>query len=234
MSRLANERQRLYAQPDDSPGMVRAMLVGLRSGRDWDAVQSLLQGLQDELELPAPAVSVSVTEGFLVWLSLAEPVSLQVATDFLNGLQRRYLAEVPGQRCKLHPVAAGELPDVPSLDETSGLWSAFIDPGMGSMFRDGTGLDIPPNPDRQADMLAALRPIGRAEFAQALARLLPSGEPASVAEKAVPLRSTAAIGQNFTHPETFLLAVMNDDSVELRDRIRAARALLQARHAIST
>jgi len=43
-------------------------------------------------------------------------------------------------------------------------------------------------------------------------------------------QSTLEVGNNFTDPKAFLLAVMNDASASSRDRIEAARALLPYCH----
>lgn len=255
MSKLIEQLQRLYApatcvSSEDpgaplalcgSDGKVRTLVVGILRGGDWGAVAALYEGLQADLELPAPAISVSPTAGFQVWLSLAEPVAAAQAAAFLQALRRRYLAELPAGRLTLQPLAgeaAGRVARVPAPDPASGKWSAFIDPSMGSMFADGPGLEIAPNPDRQADMLAGVRSIAAKDFQRAF-ELLTSADaagddaaPGAAASGQGPLaaagraRSTLTVGGNFTDPKAFLLAVMNDPSASAKDRIRAARALL--------
>lgn len=245
MSRLIEQLQRLYApmpapqeEDPDAPlalcgadGRVRTLVVGIARGSDWAAVAALLEGLQADLELPAPAVSVSPTAGFQVWLSLAEAVAAADAAAFLEALRRRYLAELPAARLSLQPLAgeaASRVARVPALDADSGKWSAYIDPSMGSMFVDGPGLEIAPNPERQAEMLAAVKSIAVKDFQRAFASLAAA---TAAVDEAVPAaagraRSTLTLGGNFTDPKAFLLAVMNDPAASAKARIRAAKALL--------
>lgn len=245
MSKLIEQLQRLYAptaapleEDPDAPlalrgadGRVRTLVVGIERGSDWTTVAALYEGLQADLELPAPAVSVSPTAGFQVWLSLAEPVAAEDAAAFLEALRRRYLAELPAARLHLQPLAgeaASRVARVPALDEASGKWSAFIDPSMGSMFVDGPGLEIAPNPERQADMLAAVKSIAAKDFQRAFTALAAAAEAMDDEAPATAggARSTLALGGNFTDPKAFLLAVMNDPAASAKARIRAAKALL--------
>lgn len=260
MSKLAEQLQRLFGLPDlapadllsacsggpapsfdlaDSTGAVRVMLIGIERPGDWASVAALYQGLQEDLDLPAPALSISARAGFQVWLVLAGPVPAGLACAFLHALRRKYLAEIPVDRVRLHPAAAdgaGRVSLVPAFDEASGKWSAFIDPGMGSLFVAEPGLDMAPNPDRQADMLAGIECMAVADFQRALARL--AGDDAGETEAArlaamtpaeilpVPARPALLAGQQFADPRSFLLAVMNDPAASTKQRIRAARALL--------
>lgn len=243
MSKLIEQLQRLYAptpgpleEDPDAPlallgadGRVRTLVVGIARGSDWAAVAALYEGLQADLELPAPAVSVSPTAGFQVWLSLAEAVAAEDAAAFLEALRRRYLAELPAARLHLRPLAGeAAVARVPALDADTGKWSAFIDPSMGSMFVDGPGLEIAPNLDRQADMLAAVKSIAAKDFQRAFAALAGGAATANdeAPDAAGSARSTLALGENFTDPKAFLLAVMNDPSASAKVRIRAAKALL--------
>lgn len=241
MSKLNEQLQRLYAPPAgtadiDAPlalvgadGRVRTLVVGLARGSDWPALAALYAGLQTELELPAPAVSVSPVAGFQLWLSLAEPLAAADAADLLEALRRRFLAELPAARVALLPAAgAAEVAPVPALDAASGKWSAFIDPSMGSLFADEAGLEFEPNLERQADMLAACRSITSRELARARALLADTAGEAlpAATEPTGRTRSTLAVGGNFSDPRAFLLAVMNDPSASAKDRIRAAQALL--------
>ena len=63
------------------------------------------------------------------------------------------------------------MPLVPALDETTGRWSAFIDPTMGSMFIEETWLEMAPARDKQAGMLAGVESIKAENFQLALASL---------------------------------------------------------------
>jgi len=104
MNKLESELQRLYFFPSqawlgaksesDNPhinlitatGLVRCLVISVKDGGAWQQVAALYQGIQDELELPAPAISVSVEDGYQIWFSLAEPVALQLAQDFMEGI----------------------------------------------------------------------------------------------------------------------------------------------------
>lgn len=121
MNRLDTELQRLYLPPQpatepqpagsslnsppaliDADGQVRALVLELASAAGWEAVAAIWQGLQNELELPAPAIAISGT-GYQVWLSLAEPVPLAQAREFLESLRRRWLAGIAPRHVRLLP-----------------------------------------------------------------------------------------------------------------------------------
>lgn len=217
-------------------GRVRTLVVAVDQAADWELLAALYQGLEEDLALPAPAVSVSAQAGYRLWLSLAGDVALAEARLFLEALQRKYLADLSPASLRLLP-DAGQAPLtlVPARHEASGKWSAFIDPSMGAMFVDEPGLEMAPNLERQADMLAGLDSIALADFRRALAILQGAAEtPAgSLEQPAIPappesgrIRSTLNVGNNFTDPKAFLLAVMNDPSATAGQRIKAARALL--------
>lgn len=247
MDKLIAELQRLYGlAPQAGPGLAaclaggpgldldlvgpdggaRALLVDFARAADWEDVARLCRGLQEDFELPAPALSVSAGAGFRVWLSLAEAVPAPRAAAFLDALRRRYLPELPAARVRLLPGGgpADRVGLAPALDAASGKWSAFIDPGLGSMFIDEPGLDMAPGPDKQADLLAGLASIRADDFERALAALL-AGEAATPAP-GVTAGGRLGLGGGFADPKSFLLAVMNDPSAGAGDRIRAARALL--------
>lgn len=249
MTQLNGELHRLYDLPGqptppegeefrrlalvNEAGLVRALILGVTRGSDWEAVAGLYLGLLEHLELPAPAVAVSASGGYQVWISLAEAVPLAEAQAFLEGLRRRYLAAIPASRLQLRPGPAPEtrfVATLPSLDEESGRWSAFIDPAMGSMFCDELGLDLAPNNARQADMLAGLASATPREWQRALAVLAEGAEAAGAPPPAtapVPAgAATLSLGGGFADPKAFLLAVMNDPAATSHDRIEAAKALL--------
>lgn len=220
-------------------GQVRLMRLNFRKARDWEAVAQLYQAVQDELDLPRPAISVSAESGFHLWFSLAVPISVGSARSFLEALRRRYLAEIPVAHIEFFPGddSAVGVTLVPALQRASGKWSAFIDPSMGSMFVEESGLDMAPNMERQADMLAALKSIKAEDFARAVELLLAPVEVASPmpalacgeSDASPVLRQSAGllgVGSNFTDPAGFLLAVMNDATVSASHRIEAAKALL--------
>lgn len=221
-------------------GRVRAMLVVFDKAGDWPAVAMLYQAVQDELDLPAPALSVSGRNGFRLWFSLAEPVPAAQAGRFLDGLRRRYLADIPAADLQFRPdggaAAAGPVlvKLTPALHLATGKWSAFIDPSLGSMFVDEPGLAMAPSMDRQAQILAGLECIKPAVFQRALERLqeqdamtvVGGPESAAALANAESGRRQIAVGSHFGDPESFLLAVMNDPSATTLERIRAAELLL--------
>ena len=227
-------------------GMARAMVVSFARATDWEQVANLYQALQDELDLPAPGVSVSGRKGYSLWFSLAEALPLAQMQAFLAALRLKYLADIPLAHLELQPDALAIKTLAPARHNTTGKWSAFIDPSMGSMFIVEPGLEMAPILDRQAGMLAGLKSIKTANFQRALSILqAPSeldGEPAlTLAEAAARLPtkvsrppdladgyrySKLGEGNTYADPRDFLLAVMNDSSVGVKQRIKAAKALL--------
>lgn len=269
MHSLIAERQRLFALPDqpmpdgegaeadlldlvDADGRVRTLVVGVAAATGWGPVAALCAGVDAELALPPPAVAVAGAAGFQVWFSLAEPVTLARAADFLAGLRARLLADVPDARLVLAPLPAGarSVRAVPALDAASGRWSAFIDPGLGGMFADEPWLDMAPGLAQQAELLAGVRSIATADFTRALACLAAAPEPdgtAVVPAMPAPMASLPfdlparaggdvgmppprpdglGVGSGFADPRSFLLAVMNDPTARAEHRIDAAKALL--------
>lgn len=268
MTRLQQELDRLYllrpakggaadpATPGliDAEGQVRAMLLTLAAPPDWPTLWRVWNGVQADLELPAPAIAVSGTDGHQLWFSLAEPVPAAQARDFLEALCRHYLADIKPARLRAMPAAglgpgqplqhADPVPAEVGSSGNSGHWSAFVAPDLAPVFADEPWLDLPPNPDGQAQLLARLQPIRPGDLAQALERLRPAAPmPAPLPKpgndaSANPARiATAAAAQNPTplaaagpwhDPRQFLLAAMNDEGVALGLRIEAAKALLQS------
>ena len=237
MDELIAELQRLYlAGPADAPaaallsmlrgeggasidllgpdGTVRALVIELDSGL-WTQAAQLYEGVQSELELPAPAVSVSGGKTYGLWFSFAVAVLLSRAETFAEGLRQRYLAEVPATRLTLHPRAPLQL--VPAhLGE--GRWSAFIDANLGSMFVDEPWLEMAPSLHKQAELLAGHASIKPDALERALGLLPAASANTAAADRQAPAGHHEPVG--------FLLAVMNDDSVETGLRIEAAKALL--------
>lgn len=215
-------------------GRVRALIVEFNDAADWPHAADLYQTVQDELDLPAPALGVAGR--YQLWFSLARAVPVAQAIAFLAALRARYLADLPAKRVGLHP-AAGTLARValtPERKAASGQWSAFIDPTLGSMFTDDPWLAMAPNPDKQAELLGALKSIAPAAFEAALG-VLQSAEPSDPApldaapatDRVAPCRRSALnVGSGYRDPQSFLLAVMNDTSASARHRIAAAKALL--------
>jgi len=225
-------------------GMVRSMAASFEKAADWEEVAKLYQAIQDDLELPAPAISISGHGGYTLWFSLTEAVAAPLVAAFLEALRLKYLAEMPLSRLTFLPAAKGPnlLRLVPALDETTGKWSAFIDPSMGGMFIDEPGLEMAPNMDRQADMLGRLESIKPPELLRAVEVMQTSDNADGIGTEAQPTPGASigdkqparqgatstglASGKYYTDPRKFLLAVMNDASAGTRQRIKAAKALL--------
>ncbi len=216
MNRLASELQRLYAPPPSASGKARALLLELARPADWGALGAVWRGVQAELQLPAPGIAVSGTDGLQLWFSLQQPVPATRAADFLARLQARYLPGVAPARVRL--LASATVPPVPAQDAASGNWSAFVAPDLAPVFVDTPWLDIPPGTDGQADLLARLESIKPGAFDAALHALRPEGGAAPV----------TAAGPDLD-PRRFLQDVLNDETVALALRIEAAKALLPQR-----
>lgn len=254
MNRLPSELHRLYAAqapgPDTAPealrlidgsGQVRAMVLSLARPADWPALAKVWQGVQVDLDLPAPAIAVSGTDAYQLWFSLAQPLPAAQALVFLESLRLRYLGDIKPQRVGLMPSLDGaSLPQwlhastVPAL-QASGYWSAFVAPELAPVFADEPWLETAPNPEGQSSLLARLSSIPLADFelalqglstAQASAPGAPASMPAAPDAVASPMGQRKAAAGPWLDPKSFLLEVMNNDAVELRLRIEAAKALL--------
>lgn len=233
MGRLHAELSRLYLCPPagdrdavddsrliDANGLTRALVLGLAQPADWDAMSRVWQGVQADLELPAPAIAVCGADGYQLWFSLVQPVTVAQAHDFLERLRLRYLSTVAPRRITLSPGPAGHTRLVPALQADTGQWSAFVSSDLAAVFADDPSLDLPPGEDNQADLLSRLKSMKPAELEAALERLQPEE---TLPPASAPSTKTRHAPQD---PRSFLQAVMNDASVPLALRIEAAKALL--------
>lgn len=239
MTSLQLELQRLYGLQDDAvtglsrdasdqvefQGLTRAMVLELARPADWAALSAVWAGVQIDLGLPAPAIAVNGKDGVQLWFSLVKPVFVSRAAAFVDALRRRYLGDIAPVRVALRPALEAtsarplHVAPVPSLQADSGLWSAFVASDLVSMFADEPGLDMPPNPDGQAELLSPLKSIPPMEFELAFQQLRPAAVVA-------PASSAAAEAAGTLEPRQFLLDVMNNESLDLALRIEAAKALL--------
>lgn len=239
MSRLNTEFARLYGTPDTQlpADAVKAMVLELARPADWSVLATVWRAVQRALELPAPAIAISGHDGLQLWFSVAQPVRSSEAADFLAALRQQYLAAVPDSRVGLYPshaaLAAGNAAPartVPAVDAHTGYWSAFVSADLASVFGEEPWLDIPPNRDQQADILSRISPITPPQWQEALVRLdaVPHKEESSAAAVAVTLAAPLGpVGDmQAQSAKAFLVRVMNDPSVAMRDRIEAAKALL--------
>ncbi|WP_342620241.1 hypothetical protein [Rhodoferax sp. GW822-FHT02A01] len=241
MSTLQAELARLYGQASepradaagmvDVSGQVRALVLELARPADWTALSAVWRGVQADLDLPAPAIAVNGNDGYQLWFSLADPVTVADAHTFLEALRKRYLDAVPVARISLFPAmdeGVGTLrqaPPVPAQQPQTGHWSAFLAPDLASIFVEEPWLEREPSQEAQAGVLAGLQSIKPAEFRSVLQQLR------SVSAVAAPVASSTMAPASSTQagnlqPRQFLLDVMNNPGVELHLRIEAAKALL--------
>lgn len=241
MSTLHAELHRLYlldapgSAPDTaepclvaSDGTVRAMVLELARPAEWGILSAVWRGVQTDLELPAPAIAVSGVDAYQLWFSLSVPVPAPQAHAFLEALRVRYLSTVAPARISLLPATDIAEPTetlharlIPALQKETGMWSAFVTPDLASIFSDEPWLDLPPNPDAQANVLSHLESIKPAIFQAVLKQISPSvsAAPTGVAPASPPQ-------EGGLDPFQFLQDVMNNPAIELSHRIAAAEALL--------
>lgn len=151
-----------------STGASRALVLDFpRAAGDlhWTRLCEVANALQQELTLPAPAVSVDGGSHFSLWLSFAQPVPLARLRQFHAMLHRAYFADQD-----LAPNATiVEVP--PCLHRATGLWAAFINPAMGASLAEDLGLEMPPPISAQAAFLQGLDSIADEDFKRAFERL---------------------------------------------------------------
>jgi hypothetical protein len=186
------------------------------------------QGVQMELELPAPAIAVSGQDGLQLWFSLETAIPADRARAFLEALRVRFLAHINPARVRAWPTPDepprhAEL--VPALQADTGNWSAFVAPDLAAVFSGTPWLDVEPGEEGQAALLRALQPMTPAAFDEALAgmRATAPHAPAPAPAHSTPPEPAETPEQD---PRRFLLRVMNDETTPLALRIEAAKALL--------
>lgn len=205
MNRLQAELQRLY-------GEGRTAVLELAGTGGWAELAKVWQGVQADLELPAPAIAVNGADAYQLWFSFAAPVSAEEAERFLAAVRTRYLRDVPPGRVRfdLQPGA------MPPFQRGPDRWSAFVTQDLAALFDEGPWLDMPPGTEAQADLLSRLQGMPPDTVQRALLRLKPATGAA--------MPSPQERGQD--DPGSFLLRVMNDAGVDMHLRIEAAKALL--------
>lgn len=239
MNTLHAEFRRLYLTDDsnspnpsgeqpsltDPAGRVRALVLELARPADWNELSTVWQGVQADLQLPAPAVAVSGVDGYQLWFSLAQSVSVAQALAFLESLRLRYLSALAPERIGLMPSTTRHARVVPAQQSDTGRWSAFVSPDLAAIFSDAPWLDVCPSPEAQANVLSRLVSIAPAAFQAALDRMAPAAEQPVGGTDKQPVAEPASHG-NGLDPQRFLRDVMNDPAVALHLRIDAAKALL--------
>ena len=251
MSRLSAELHRLYGNPSPLAAGDTTRCVVLRCPRPgaWPTLRPLWQGVQAELDWPAPAIVVDGVDAIELWFSFQQPLPEEQALALGWALCSRFGSESPTPRTQVHVQAgSADTPGLPPMERLPGQWSAFVAPDLAAVFADDPWLDMPPGDDAQAELLVPLRSL----TPEALARLLPNepAAPSGVAARTLvaasgsrELFATAspggashpvpAVTGGFTWPnpgprsaQAFLQQVMNDASVPLQWRVEAAKALL--------
>lgn len=157
-------------------GRIRTLLIPFTkmAGGDeaghWSLLCKVANALQTQLGLPAPAVSISGADGYGLWLSLETAVSPTLARQFQQLLRTAYFPDIG----LADDAALLDLP--PFFNPASGMWAAFIHPGLGASFADESGLDMAPPFAGQAALLEGLQSISPAQFQHAINVLQPARE----------------------------------------------------------
>ena len=222
MNRLQTELHRLFdatGTPAEGPlrllddqGRVRALVLEVTGPPDGAALLRLWQGVQAELDWPAPAPAVQGRDALQLWFSLAQPLPAAQARALGQALQQRWLGDLAPRRVRCWPRADEHTAPVPQPQGDSGNWSAFVAPDLLPLFADTPWLDLPPGDEGQAQLLAPLRSISPDRVAAPLP-----------VQAEAPVHAPAVAGSD---PRQFLLAVMNDADAPLALRVEAAKALL--------
>lgn len=166
-------------------GKVRAAVLAFpynlnqQEGQHWNRLCEVANELQSRFSLPAPAVSVSGDGGYCLWLSLESPAPAGLVQEFVNLLHAAVMPDIDAP-------AASPPPLPPCPHPATGKWSAFIHPGMGASFADGSGLEVAPPLPGQVAFLEGLHAIPAAQFTDLLGRLRApqeTGAPAAATQR---------------------------------------------------
>ena len=212
-------------------GHTRTLVIAVARSADWPHVAALYQALQDDPGTARPGPRRHRQAGF--------PTMVLPGRSGTAG-PGRGLPECPApalpERTRRQPVpapsrapTAARWTGSPAFQAATGLWSAYIDPTMGSMFAEDGGLPMAPNPHGQADLLAGLSSIKPDDFQRARERLGTAPGTAADTRQATPPAPQGKLnlaGGTFADPRDFLLAVMNDPGASPELRVEAAKALL--------
>ncbi len=157
-------------------GMTRALCIPFQkppsgpSDQHWTDLCQLANALQQDLALPAPAVSISGSQGFGLWLSLASPIPVALAQRFLEQVCAAY---APGMAVR-GDAASAEVELPPCLHPLTGRWAAFINPGLGASFAEEAGLDMAPPEAGQVALLDSVKSISEDQLRHAMGTLAPA------------------------------------------------------------
>lgn len=176
----------------DAHGSTRALVIPFKAileradDTHWSLLCEVANGLQAELGFPAPAVSVSGSDGYRLWLSFTVPMAAAQANALLALLRKRYFPEMAP-----NADAAGAPVDVPPcLDRRTEKWAAFIHPGLGASFASEAGLEMAPPLAGQLALLEPLHGIGEVQLRQAMVIL--AGPADDTAREEAPAAAVAA------------------------------------------
>ncbi len=235
MNALETEFHRLYLVKDSTavaPGLmsedgrVRAMVMELVRPADWSVVSAVWQRVQSDLNLPPPAIAVTGNDSYQLWFSLAEPVSAAEASFFLESLRQRFLSDISPEHISMLPTETRHAQLVPALQQSTGLWSAFVAPDLAAIFADSPGLDVSPRVEAQANVLAPLESIKASVFEAIFDQVISDVERNSASQQSGTPVVPPSNKQCDSDAKRFLTEVMNDASVEMHLRIEAAKAIL--------
>src|SRR4051812_28811087 len=137
MTSLPAEFDRLYAIAGgaspaslvDAQGRTRTLVLEVVQPLGWGALAPAWQAVQAELELPAPAIAVSGTDGLQLWFSLESAIDAAQGHAFLAAVRAQFLADLPPARVRLLPDPARpghHVAPVPALQVNCIDWSAFV------------------------------------------------------------------------------------------------------------
>ncbi|MDE2076813.1 MAG: hypothetical protein KGI91_07045 [Burkholderiales bacterium] len=220
MSRLTAEWQRLFQLSPDNAALMspeghgRALVIEFTGPDAWPACSAIWDRAQTEFGWPAPAIAVNGRNGYQLWMSLKRPTPAALAHAWVRRLAALAQGLIEARCIQIHPSSpepTAHVPDwiqaIPRQQGEQDQWSAFVTRDLTPVFEDSPWLDIPPSPDGQADLLAALQ---------------------SIDTLAVPEADEAPVFKpdQQPSPRQFLLQVMHDPSAPLALRIEAAKALL--------
>ncbi|MGF6114954.1 hypothetical protein ABIE30_005581 [Janthinobacterium lividum] len=215
LARHLSGEQTVAVQLVTGSGLARALVLefGGKGGGEahWSALCTIANAVQHELDLPAPAVSISGT-AFQLWLSLATPVPAAQARQFVQLLRSTFLPASTDILAVAPPAYVEQVALPPSLQPSS-KWAAFIHPSMGAAFVDEPGLDMPPPPAAQLGFLESLRSINPGQFAQALAKLQGHVGLAEAAPVSVPAATPMPTVMPVTQPGLLLQDATLEDIV---------------------
>ena len=156
----------------------------------WTVLCTVANALQSELNLPAPAVSISGAQGYRLWLSLAASVPTAVVQQFMQSLHQAYFPTMAlAADAALAPV---ELP--PCLHHETGRWAAFINPGLGASFAEESGLEMAPPFAGQTALLDGLKSISEAQLLHAMTLLQRPHDAAPIDSAPAPVPAQPAPG----------------------------------------